>query len=675
MTDQDAPTKTPPASSADPSPVAPVDEPAREPVPERPTLQAARPPAAPRWWWLAALLLFVASVALYSPTFDDAFTQDDHLIIGGSESLRQSENWLRAFSTDFFTRTASGGMDISIGYYRPIPRISWMAAYSLWGYDAGRFHLLSVLWHGLASVLLLLFLRYRGFGLFAALPAALVFAMHPSHAEAVHVITAVSDVQTTVFVLLALLAYEFARRGTGARQVVGFVAAGGFTFLASCAKEAGVMALPLLMLLSWVDGASGPLRGRIRTLVTLAAPSALALVAYFILRSEALGYIADSRKSQLGPFAYVYGPPVVFLHYLKVQFYPLILQLRYPPFTVPETLPPMWYASVAICAGLAASVAVAYRRGHSAVLLAAAFLVLGQLPSMAFHMIRIPGSETALAIANRWTYLPSVGVAVLVAWALVTIAPRARGVATALSWCAAGLLGFMTWVREPIFENDLSMMSAEVTDMLEWPEELRPPDARYNAMTTLGMMLFEQGDTEGARGYLQQALTEAPGNVKAMINLANVELRRGDYDRVIALADEALTRKFFRDRDDLFMLRGLAHLNKREAEKAVADFRNAISFNASVVDAHLSLANALSLAGRKDEATAALVEASRQFPRDLRIQFNLGTIAASDCSVAGPAMRRYLDLGTHDDPRRRTMAEELLKRCGSAQPGALPPGR
>lgn len=177
-----------------------------------------------RWYPapLAALLVAAFAMALYLPTKQHGFTQDDHLLIGGSKALRSGDGWARLFVTDFFSRTTEGGSDMQVGYFRPMPRLSWMLTYQAAGLTPGAFHLVSAVAHGLTAGLLLHLLQALGAGLLAATVGAALIAAHPAHAEAVQIVTAQSDVLAALFAVLAW--FGLARGGS---SVGGRLSGGG----------------------------------------------------------------------------------------------------------------------------------------------------------------------------------------------------------------------------------------------------------------------------------------------------------------------------------------------------------------------------------------------------------------------------------------------------------------
>lgn len=620
-----------------------------------------------RWYAapLVALLIAVLATLLYLPTREHGFTQDDHLLIGGSEALRSGEGWARLFVTDFFSRTTEGGSDIQVGYFRPMPRLSWMLTYQAAGLTPGAFHLVSALAHGLTAGLLLLLLQALGAGLLAATVGAALFAAHPAHAEAVQIVTAQSDVLAALFAVLAWFALVRGGSSLGWRRVTWGALTLAATLAAALSKEVGLAVAPLALVLAWW-GSERTGVARLREMAWRLAPVAVGTALYFGLRMQALhGLAATGQERAYGAFAYLFGLPVVLVDYLGLQFWPLGTAYLYVPIRVPESLPLAWWFDVALLLLYGAGLVVLARRRAWLAVTGLVLLVVGQLPSMAFHLVRVPNGETALPFASRWLYLPSLGLGFVAAEVMGWLAVRPRwrlggGLAAA---AMVVVLAALTTIRLPLFASDLTLMQAAVNDMATWERSDLRPDAKYYALTTAGLAAMEQGKVEEAVGFLEAALADGPSNIRALVNLSNAELRRGNFVKVVALMDRGLAQQFYRDRDDLFMLRGLARLRLRKFAEAASDFREAIRFNASVADGYLLLSEAEQGAGARERSVAALEQGLGVMPGEPRLLFNLGMSAGADCEKAGPAMQRYLAADPAGDPRRRTMAEATVARC------------
>src|SRR3989441_5337555 len=181
------------------------------------------------------LLVFVAAVALYLPTARYGFVQDDRAIIASNPAAHSIGAALRAFEDPYWPRETGAGL------YRPMTILSYAIDWTVSGGRPGWMHVMNALWHGLASVLLVILLA-RWLPPLGAAAAGLVFAWHPVHVEAGASLAGRAELLAAVGILGAVLA---ARRG---RWGVAVLCAA----LAMFSKEHGVIAGVAIVLDKWL---------------------------------------------------------------------------------------------------------------------------------------------------------------------------------------------------------------------------------------------------------------------------------------------------------------------------------------------------------------------------------------------------------------------------------------
>src|SRR5260370_13667689 len=184
----------------------------------------------------------VAATLLFLPATRSGFVQDDRAIIAANPAAPSLAAGLRAFDQPYWPRPAEGGL------YRPLTILSYAVDWSLSGGSAGWLHLMNALWHGLATLLVLLVLA-RWLPEPGVLAAGLVFAAHPVHVEAVAGLVGRADLLVAVALLGAVLAARSRR----------WVLACGLAAAAMLSKEHGVIVGVVILLDDWLYSGSGRL--------------------------------------------------------------------------------------------------------------------------------------------------------------------------------------------------------------------------------------------------------------------------------------------------------------------------------------------------------------------------------------------------------------------------------
>jgi Flp pilus assembly protein TadD len=407
------------------------------------------------------------------------------------------------------------------GVYRPLTAVTYLLDQLIWWRNPLGYHLSSVLLHALNCALVYALALRLGCAAAAALAGALVFAVHPVHTEAVAWVTSRVDVLAATFTILGVLAFLRWRahpRG-GSLAAVALCA-----FAAPASKEPGAM-LPVLLVAAAVTLAPadpaprGPGGARGRGPWLALGASALGLLAYLALRSQRRAAAEHLTGSlDLASLGHLLG---AFGFYVQRSLVPVGLHAY-----VPE--PPS-----GVVVGLFAAVGVG---GAAALLLAPArdrglrrFAVLWFLATLAPSLLVVVADISATAVAERYLYLPSVGLSLLLAGELsrrprLTTAPAARAA------LAAGLLvlGAATVARNAVWRDEVTLWT-----------DVAAREARFALpLMNLGVALRDAGRAEEAEAAFRRAL-EARGDEtnarNTYINLGFLELGRERLDEAAAL--------------------------------------------------------------------------------------------------------------------------------------------
>jgi tetratricopeptide (TPR) repeat protein len=412
----------------------------------------------------APLIVFLVSSAVYAQTVRYGFAGDDIGIIRDRPLFHDLHNWRAILAAPWWPNAL----------YRPVTALSLAANWVAAGGDPRAFHLVNVLLHGLASVLV-----YRLALALLAVPAAAVvagilFGVHPVHVEAVANLVGRAEVLCAIFVVTAVLLYRL----DGALAEAGddrswrrYTSTFGTLVAAALAlgsKESGFALPGLLLLMDWYDGRrrGDPFERSVRRHWVLWLGTVGLAVGWLVLRSRIVGDLTGLEVApgleELGlPGRMMVMLPIV-LQYLRLFIFPARLSAEYSPNSIIPTTE-LTVAGVAGAAVLAAGVAMAWvgRRRAPVVTLA-----LGWIAATVFIVANLL-VPTGILLAERTLYLASVGVVLVLAWGWTALRPSAPGLANAclVAVVAAGTLRTVT--RNPIWRDDTTYLPAMVRDAPE----------------------------------------------------------------------------------------------------------------------------------------------------------------------------------------------------------------
>ena len=446
-------------------------------------------------------LVVAVAFGLYWPTLRYGFIWDDPIVL---EQLRA----LHGLGDLLFPPAI-----IPKFYYRPLIFLTFLIDRTLGGETPFWFHF-TVVFGNAINTGLLCWLGWRLFGsAWAAALAALVFAVHPIHVESVAWIAGRSDVIAGTFLMLAtgLLTYE--RRWAGWLAVVAYA-------LGLLSKEtalAGLVLLPMVDIVRnqrvrWdIDGAL--------LFVTLA---------YLALRQVGLGATVTGFATNATPTETLLNLLGAVGFYVGKLFLPIGLSAYVP--TVPGGVIPL----LGLLAGLGGLVLLllAWQRQQRAT----SFLVAWFFLTLAPSLVVIIRYSAQAPVADRYVYLPSIGASLL----LVPLFMRVKA-----RWPQASRSLIAGVVAVSAVLAVLSLRRSEVWSdgVLFWQDVAAKAPDYAMGHRELAQIYMDRNELEPAEAELKRALQgkAAPeGRVMTLNNLANLYLRRGQFDAAEPLLDEGL---------------------------------------------------------------------------------------------------------------------------------------
>jgi len=537
--------------------------------------------------FIAALLVLV-TFGVYWPVLQCDFVgYDDVPYVTGNWHVLRGLGWDQAdwaFST------------LSLGFWHPLTWLSHMLDCSLYGLQAWGHHLTNLLLHSANTVILFLALRKMTGAVWRSALVAALFALHPLHVEAVAFVAERKEVLSAFFGLLTLWAYA----GYAAESKANNPAAKKYYALTlglfACAlmSKPMIVTLPLVLLLldHWplqrVSGAKCQVSG-MRLLVEKIP---------FLAMSVAVGLVTIHAERKLGAVATANHFPFLMraanaavsgLHYLEQTFWPVNLAVFYPypkGIVIVELV-----AAVLVLVAISGLALWGWRRKP--------YLAVGWLWFLVMLAL-VSGVAVQVgdyARADRFTYLPLIGVFIALVWGLAALLAWLRapnyltiaGAAAVLVACGLQTQNQIHNWRNPqtLFEHALAVT----------------PD-NFVAYNNLGYYLMSsRGDVDGALANFRQAALIAPGDSGVWNNL------------------------------------GFAFANKGQAADAAACYERALQYRPDNADAHSNLGNLLSDAGKLDEAVQQYELALKTRPDFAEAHNNLGIALAQGVNVAETVVR------------------------------------
>ena len=636
--------------------------------------------------WLLAVLLALLTIAIYWPATQCGFVNyDDDMYVTDNAHVISGVTWESLKWACLNPVSAN---------WHPLTILSHMLDCQIFGLQPAGHHLTNVLFHALNAALVFVLLQNMTGARWRSLFVAALFAVHPLRVESVAWVSERKDVLSGLFGLLSLISYaryvqgrtqnaecrmqKPAIPGTQRASRVtfhgsGFVShASTFYLLSLFFLALGLMSKPMLVTWPFVmllldywplrrmqnEEATGTQQApRIAFHVSrftfhvprpallpllfekipFFALAALASVMTFVVQQHG-GAMKGAEKLPLGERS---GNALISCcRYLGKLFWPSDLVIFY-------WHPGQWPIGKVLLAGgliLGLSVLLWVQRRRFPVLLVGWLWFVGTLVPV-IGLVQV-GQQ---AMADRYTYIPSLGVLIFAIWGAYEIARRWQHQVMALSvagGAAIVLSAALTrqqighWTdSEALFRHALEVTENNYVahkflgDALDkrgqidgaisqYQQSLRlkPDDALV--CNNLGVALDKKGQTEDAIRQYREVIRLEPDRPFPHYNLGNALLKKGQMDKAITQYQEAIRLK--PDYADAHNNLGNALNNKGQLDAAIEQYQQAIRLDSDYAIAHNNLGAALGKKGQSDAAIRQYQEAIRLNPQDALAHNNLG---------------------------------------------------
>jgi protein O-mannosyl-transferase len=549
------------------------------------------------------ILLVLATVFVYGQTFrygfiaydDDQYVYENPIVKAGLTSSGVA--W--ALRTFYYAN------------WHPLTWISYLLDAQLFGMNAGAFHLVNVLFHAASTVLLFLALFRMTRQPWRCAVVAGVFALHPLHVESVAWISERKDVLSTFLEMIALLLYvRYVEHPTIRRYLPVFL-----VFALSVMAKPMLVTFPFILLLLdyWpLRRVQWPPRWpRERQVLLEKAPLLLvSLVASVLtfLAQRSYGAVASLQHVTLA--ARVGNAAIAYVTYIKQALWPANLAALYP-----EAPPAPGSTALALMILLAVTVAtLAFARGRP-YLPTGWFWYLGMLlPVIGIVQVGVQ------ARADRYMYVPLVGLTVAIVWTAgdwLERHPGLQGAAAAATVALLLIFAAGTWRQAAYWRDSRTLFE----------HTLAITDRNYIMRNNLGVVLARQGDVRGAFGQYQEALAINPEYPEAHANLGHELLLTGQFDAARPHLEKALRLKPGLTNGHLDL--GVLAAARGNYQEATLHLREAVRLAPDNAEAHSNLCFTLQHTGRVDEAVDQCRKALQLKPDYPDAEYNLKNALAA----------------------------------------------
>ncbi len=641
--------------------------------------------------YLVAIVLICATAAVYLPVKNHEFISfDDNVYVTNNPHVKQGIKWESIKWA--FHPVESGDRT----YWHPVTWISHMFDCELFGVRSDIHHLINLGYHLLAVALLFTILLYLTGSIWKSAFAAALFALHPINVDSVAWIAERKNLLSTIFGFIAIIAYgHYARRPSIYRYSLIIIALA----LGLMAKST-LATLPCVLLLLdyWPMGRiqwgqrlpGGAVEATEGEKVPFFQPASMprlilekipllalsfASITVSILSVHSHAHMVDTAVTPM-PLR-ISNAIVSYVFYLEKLVWPSGLAIFYP---FPDAIP-IWQPVTAAAFLLLVILGVLLLAKKAPYLVTGWLWYLGTL----VPMLGLMQNGLWPATADRWAYMPLIGIFIIIAWGMPDLFQRLKFKKYVFAGAAVILLllmGYRTSDQLGYWENSDTLFShaLAVTEGnfvahhnlgLYHAKHENPKKARKHfkksieiyslfpeALKNYADFLFKQGDYEKARQYYHKTLWLAPNDDHALMGLGNVHRKLDNPNKAAYYFSKA----GFTDTKDAQMHNelgntylsegkfhqalkeyrtaasiqpgnpafhyniGLAKTSLGQLSEALEHFREALKHDAQYIQAHLKIAEIMFQQDNMPQAQTHYLSAIRIKPNDESLHYNLGVV-------------------------------------------------
>ena len=488
----------------------------------------------------------------------DFINLDDNIYVIQNSHIQSGitlEGILWAFSTNYAE------------FWHPLTWLSLMLDYQLYGLNPGGYHLTNLILHILSTLLLFwLFNRMTG-EIWKSAFVATLFALHPLHVESVAWIAERKDVLSAFFWMLTLCLYVYYTEKTVLKRYLLVL----FSFVCALMSKSIVITLPVIMILLdyWPLKRFELKRGNLvlwqlqEKILFFILSAVFSVVTLFAKYKPSVKYITFPLSARMT------NASVSFVTYLEKTFWPHDIAVFYP-----------FHAQIQAWEVIGASLLI--------ILMSAAVIAtVKRLPYLfvgwlwyAITLLPVIGIIQVgyFAMANRYHYLPSIGIAIMLAWGIPSLI-KDEEIRNKLLFPAAmvflTIMSVLTWQQCGYWKNSIELFT----------HTMQVTKNNYKAYSQLGYAYGATGKYQQTIDNFSEAIRLKPDDVMAYSGRGIAYIYLGQYQSAIDDFNKAIGLE--PDYTDAYNYRGKAYNDLGKYQQAIEDYTNAIRLKSDYADAYV----------------------------------------------------------------------------------------
>lgn len=582
--------------------------------------------------------------------------------------------------------------------WHPLTWLSHILDYQLFQAGPAGHHLISLLLHIINTLLLFAILKNMTGALWPSAFVAAAFALHPLHVESVAWVSERKDVLSTFFWMLTIAAYlRYVRHSRLHWYLLTLV-----IFALGLMAKPMLVTLPLVLLLLdyWPlnrlqkktsASATGPRKKKsmdtrfkiniyyrcIWEKIPFLMLSALSSFVTFIVQRNA-GIVADIYR--LPVKLRIANALISYTKYIQKMFWPTKLAILYP-YDVRSLTFGAALASAVLLLTISFFV-IRFSKKHGYLTLGWLWYLGTLLPVIGLVQV---GNQ---ALADRYTYIPFIGLFIIIAWAVNDIFAKWQNrkiVLTLSAVIALSACSVCTFLQLTYWRNTFTLLehALEVTSQnsivhynlaCAFQDQAKLEEAVFHyrravhidpkyaeAHNNLGSVLSEQGKSKEAIYHLRQAIKIKPDYPQAHNNLGTVLKLQGNIAQAVTHFNKALETN--PDSAQAHNNLGIALRNQNKLDQAIEHFRYALRINPDYAEAHNNIALVFDTQDRPNEAIEHFLRALQLKPDYAQAHYNLANSLASQRKFdqALPHFQKAIRLKPDYDAAHNNMATVLTE--------------